>query len=61
MTLKNLRTKVRKAFGFSAKVSFAILMVMNDRTLVPLEEDRDCHDLSWIGLETDSQLVCSIL
>lgn len=34
-------------------------MVMNDDTLVRLEEDRDDHNLSWIGLETGSQLLCS--
>ncbi|KAF9454620.1 RNI-like protein [Macrolepiota fuliginosa MF-IS2] len=58
MILKTLRSKVRKALGFDTKTGVVMLLVMNDCALVALEEDRDSHDLSWIGLETGSRLLC---
>jgi hypothetical protein len=60
MTLKILRSKIRKALGCGSKSSVTISMVMSDQSLVPLEEDRDGHDLSWIGLDTGSQLLCIV-
>jgi hypothetical protein len=58
MTLKSLRLKIRKAFSYGLKTNVVVMMVMNDGTLLPLEEERDRHDLSWLGLETGSILLC---
>ncbi|KXN92190.1 Tubulin-specific chaperone E [Leucoagaricus sp. SymC.cos] len=60
MTLKILRSKIRKALGCGLKANIAISLVMNDHSLVPLDEDRDNQDLSWIGLDAGSQLLCMV-
>ncbi|KAJ3571055.1 hypothetical protein NP233_g3995 [Leucocoprinus birnbaumii] len=58
MTLKILRSKIRKALRCGPKASIVIRMVLSDHSLVTLGEERDTHDLSWLGLDSGSQLLC---
>ncbi|KAF5357752.1 hypothetical protein D9756_001444 [Leucocoprinus leucothites] len=60
MTLKMLRSKIRKALGCSSKAKVIVRMIMNDQSLITLGEDRDSQDLSWIGLESGSKLLCIV-
>jgi ABC-type nitrate/sulfonate/bicarbonate transport system ATPase subunit len=60
MTLKTFRSKARKALSCGVNAKIVIMLVMNNQSLVALDEDHDKHDLSWIGFETGSQLLCIV-
>jgi len=58
MTLKMLRSRICKLLGISSKDNIKILMAMRDQSFITLTTDLDDRDLSWIGLESGSQLLC---
>lgn len=58
MTLKNLRSKVRKTLGLRGNKGVTMFMVMNDCAFYPLEEDRNDDEIDWIGLQNHSQILC---
>jgi len=60
MTLKMLRSRICKLLGISSKDNIKILMAMHDQSFITLTTDLDDHDLSWIGLESGSQLLCTM-
>ena len=58
MTLKMLRSRICKLLGVSSKDNIEILMTMHDQSFITLTTELDDRDLSWIGLESGSQLLC---
>lgn len=60
MTLKMLRGRIRKVLAATSEDNIKILMVMRDHSFVTLTEDLDDRTLSWVGLESGSQLLCMV-
>lgn len=60
MTLKMLRGRIRKVLTVTSEDNIKILMVMRDHSFVTLTEDLDDRTLSWVGLESGSQLLCMV-
>ncbi|KAL9715277.1 hypothetical protein Ac2012v2_001938 [Leucoagaricus gongylophorus] len=60
MTLKMLRGRIRKVLAATSEDNIKILMVMHDHSFVTLTEDLDDRTLSWVGLESGSQLLCMV-
>jgi len=58
MTLKMLRSRICKLLGINSKDDIKVLMVICGQSFITLTTDLDDRDLSWIGLESGSQLLC---
>jgi len=58
MTLKMLRSRICKLLGINSKDNIKVSMAMRDHSFITLTADLDDRNLSWIGLESGSQLLC---
>jgi len=58
MTLKMLRGRICKLLGINSKDNIKVSMAMRDHSFITLTADLDDRNLSWIGLESGSQLLC---
>ncbi|KAJ7461535.1 hypothetical protein FB451DRAFT_1268490 [Mycena latifolia] len=58
MTLRALRLKVCKTMKYSApRTAISLWLQMQDGSCVPLDSDRDSQDLSWLGIESGSNII----
>ena len=59
MTMRPFRLKVTKSCKLpkSATQSFTLWLKMPDGALAELPSQDDSHDLSWWGIENDSELI----
>ncbi|KAL0946805.1 hypothetical protein HGRIS_012976 [Hohenbuehelia grisea] len=56
MPLRALRARIAKLLKSSNIKD--LWLVMNEREVAKLRDDQDIHDLSWLGIEQDSRLIC---
>lgn len=62
MTMRPFRLKVTKSCKLpkSAQSTFKLWLKMPDGALVELPSQDDSHDLSWWGIESDSELILEV-
>ncbi|KAJ7632998.1 hypothetical protein FB45DRAFT_914126 [Roridomyces roridus] len=64
MTLRAFRLKVRKTMKQHAAASDTAMVLlwlqMQDTSWALLDIDRDQHDLAWLGVESGSNIICTI-
>jgi hypothetical protein len=61
MPLRTLRARIAKAFHYNPRnVTVHIWMQMRDGQLAELGEERDKHELDWIGLDEEATVVVRV-